>query len=162
MFRTTQAFIDRLESDGLKYKLLGKTHGGDEAVSLVFDGDEDAAELHLLCIFAQNGSSAALRILRAVQVAEGRHLDALIALQDCNARYRFVKFCFPGEDERSDGDGCSVSPRDAPRPLRRSLRKGHAADAWHLRRGRPRAAAASVVMFPIGGCPRAALSALRG
>ena len=45
MFRTTQAFIDRLESDGLKYKLLGKTHGGDEAVSLVFDGDEDAAEL---------------------------------------------------------------------------------------------------------------------
>lgn len=55
MFRTTQAFIDRLESDGLKYKLLGKTHGGDEAVSLVFDGDEDAAELHLLCIFAQNG-----------------------------------------------------------------------------------------------------------
>ena len=32
MFRTTQAFIDRLESDGLKYKLLGKTHGGDEAV----------------------------------------------------------------------------------------------------------------------------------
>ena len=68
MFRTTQAFIDRLESDGLKYKLLGKTHGGDEAVSLVFDGDEDAAELHLLCIFAQNGSSAALRILRAVQV----------------------------------------------------------------------------------------------
>lgn len=71
MFRTTQAFIDRLESDGLKYKLLGKTHGGDEAVSLVFDGDEDAAELHLLCIFAQNGSSAALRILRAVQVAEG-------------------------------------------------------------------------------------------
>ena len=94
MFRTTQAFIDRLESDGLKYKLLGKTHGGDEAVSLVFDGDEDEAELHLLC-------SAALRILRAVQVAEGRHLDALIALQDCNARYRFVKFCFPGEDERS-------------------------------------------------------------
>ena len=89
MFRTTQAFIDRLESDGLKYKLLGKTHGGDEAVSLVFDGDEDAAELHLLCI------------LRAVQVAEGKHLDALIALQDCNARYRFVKFCFPGEDERS-------------------------------------------------------------
>lgn len=64
-------------------------------------GDEDAAELHLLCIFAQNGGSAALRILRAVQVAEGRHLDALIALQDCNARYRFVKFCFPGEDERS-------------------------------------------------------------
>ena len=101
MFRTTQSFIDRLESDGLKYKLLGKTHGGDEAVSLVFDGDEDAAELHLLCIFAQNGSSAALRILRAVQVAEGKHLDALIALQDCNARYRFVKFCFPGEDERS-------------------------------------------------------------
>ena len=101
MFRTTQAFIDRLESDGLKYKLLGKTHGGDEAVSLVFGGDEDAAELHLLCIFAQNGGSAALRILRAVQVAEGRHLDALIALQDCNARYRFVKFCFPGEDERS-------------------------------------------------------------
>ena len=47
MFRTTQAFIDRLESDGLKYKLLGKTHGGDEAVSLVFDGDEDAAELQL-------------------------------------------------------------------------------------------------------------------
>ncbi len=100
MFRTTQAFIDRLESDGLKYKLLGKTHG-DEAVSLVFGGDEDAADLHLLCIFAQNGGSAALRVLRAVQVAEGRHLDALIALQDCNARYRFVKFCFPGEDETS-------------------------------------------------------------
>ena len=62
MFRTTQAFIDRLESDGLKYKLLGKTHGGDEAVSLVFDGDEDAAELHLLCIFAQN---ARCRLRRA-------------------------------------------------------------------------------------------------
>ena len=103
MFRTTQAFIDRLESDGLKYKLLGKTHGGDEAVSLVFDGDEDAAELHLLCIFAQNGSSAALRILRAVRrnIPQEDALDALIALQDCNARYRFVKFCFPGEDERS-------------------------------------------------------------
>lgn len=99
MFRTTQAFIDRLESDGLKYKLLGKTHGGDEAVSLVFGGDEDAAELHLLCIFAKNGGSAALRILRAVQVADDKHLDALIALQDCNARYRYVKFCLHGEDE---------------------------------------------------------------
>ena len=87
MFRTTQAFIDRLESDGLKYKLLGKPPGGDEAVSLVFDGDEDAAELHLLCIFAQNGSSAALRILRAVQVAEGKHLDALIALLRSDGRW---------------------------------------------------------------------------
>ena len=57
MFRTTQAFIDRLESDGLKYKLLGKTHGGDEAVSLVFGGDEDAAELHLLCILRRAGTS---------------------------------------------------------------------------------------------------------
>lgn len=101
MFRTTQAFIDRLERDGLKYKLLGKTQNGDEALSLVFGGDEDAADLHLLCIFAKNGGSAALRILRMVQVAEGKHLDALIALQDCNARYRFVKFCFPGEDESS-------------------------------------------------------------
>ena len=51
------------------------------------DGDEDAAELHLLCIFAQNGSSAALRILRAVQVAEGRHLDALIALLRSDGRW---------------------------------------------------------------------------
>ena len=99
MYRTTQAFIDRLESDGLKYKLLGKTQGGGEAVSLVFGGEEDAAELHLLCIFAQNCGSAALRVLRAVQVAEGKHLDALIALQDCNARYRFVKFRLCGEDE---------------------------------------------------------------
>lgn len=33
MFRTTQAFIDRLERDGLKYKLLGKTQNGDEALS---------------------------------------------------------------------------------------------------------------------------------
>lgn len=49
----------------------------------------------------KTAAAPALRILRAVQVAEGKHLDALIALQDCNARYRFVKFCFPGEDERS-------------------------------------------------------------
>lgn len=101
MFRTTKAFIDRLERDGLKCKILGKTQNGDEAVSLVFGGGEGAPVLHLLCIFAQNGGSAALRILRAVQVAEDKHLDALIALQDCSARYRFVKFCFSGEDERS-------------------------------------------------------------
>lgn len=101
MYRNTQAFIDRLEGKGLFYKVLGQTESGDEVIFIPSSaGKTNGPDLSLYIAFAASGGSVSLRIPRLLQTAEEKPLDALIAMQDCNSRYRFAKFCLSDDDNR--------------------------------------------------------------
>lgn len=97
MFASTQQFIDTLESQDHHYNLVeaDQDHPHD-MVGLLFGCDNLDLELNLF--FGEDCEDVAIRGFDLVKIPEDKMPAALLAVNELNNRFRFVKFVVETED----------------------------------------------------------------
>lgn len=118
--RSTQNFLDFLDSKGIKYTYAGMTDDGDREIVRVGYTLDNYPSLDCNLFFKNDCEEVSLRIWNIVTTTAGKN-HVLSTLNSLNAAYKFVKFVLDESDSTVqaeidiyiDGDHCGRSVYDA-------------------------------------------------
>lgn len=117
--RSTQDFVDFLDSKGLRYSYNGMQRNGDEVtISFTLDNFES---LRCYIWFKDDCEEASLRIWNIVTDCSASKADICTVLNTIHVDYKFVKYVYDPSDNTIqaeldiyiDGDHCGRSVYDA-------------------------------------------------
>ena len=119
-FRSTQNFLDFLDSKGIKYSYLGVTDDGDREIVRVSYTLDNYPSLDCNLFFKSDCEEVSLRIWNIVTATAGKNY-VCSTLNSLNAAYKFVKFVYDESDSTVqaevdlyiDGDHCGRSIYDS-------------------------------------------------
>ena len=118
-YKTTQKFIEYLESSDIKYSYEGTLSGGNECVSVSIKLDNfDSLECSLF--FNEDCDMVSLRIWDIIKVSAGKNF-ALAAINKLNSAYKFLKFVY---DESDSTVGVEVDMYITPDFCQENIGKG--------------------------------------
>lgn len=89
MFKATREIKNIFDKKGIKYRLVDK-----DEVSYIEAGirGENFSSLDVCYFSRDNDNDVSVRVMQICKVPEGKLAQMLIALNDCNNRFRYVKF----------------------------------------------------------------------
>ena len=93
--RSTQTFLDYLDSKGIKYSYEGLSNGREE-VSVTFNAD-NFSSLKCLLFFKDDCEEVSLRIWNIVTASAGKNY-ILSTLNNIHMDYKFVKYVYDESD----------------------------------------------------------------
>lgn len=97
MLASTKQFVQALEQKEIRYTDQGTTEGGKDMIAVTYGGD-NMSSIRVQFFFDENGESVALRVFDIVKVSDDKVARILTAVNEQNARFRFVKFVLDVRD----------------------------------------------------------------
>ena len=97
MLSSTRQFTDAMDNKGIKYEYKGTTDSGKDIVVLGYTC-ENISTLTLRFFFDEDCEAVAIRMLDLVKFPESKLPTMLAAINQQNARFRFVKFVIDTND----------------------------------------------------------------
>ena len=97
MLSSTRQFTDAMENKDIKYEYKGTTDSGKDVVVLRYTC-ENISTLTLQFFFDEDCKSVAIRMFDLVKFPESKLPTMLAAINQQNARFRFVKFVIDTND----------------------------------------------------------------
>ena len=91
MLSSTRQFTDAMDNKGIKYEYKGTTDSGKDIVVLSYTC-ENISTLTLRFFFDEDCEAVAIRMFDLVKFPESKLPTMLAAINQQNARFRFVKF----------------------------------------------------------------------
>ena len=97
MLSSTRQFTDAMDNKGIKYEYKGTTDSGKDIVVLGYTC-ENISTLTLRFFFDEDCEAVAIRMFDLVKFPESKLPTMLAAINQQNARFRFVKFVIDTND----------------------------------------------------------------
>lgn len=97
MLASTKQFVQALEQKEIRYTDQGTTEGGKDMITVTYGGD-NMSSIRVQFFFDEDGESVALRVFDIVKVSDDKAARILTAVNEQNARFRFVKFVLDVRD----------------------------------------------------------------
>lgn len=113
MLASTKQFVQALEQKEIRYTDQGTTEGGKDMIAVTYGGD-NMSSIRVQFFFDEDGESVALRVFDIVKVSDDKAARILTAVNEQNARFRFVKFVLDVRDNTVQAEiDASFSRSDA-------------------------------------------------
>ncbi len=109
MNASAKAYIDTLESKGLKYDVDER----DDAIIVSCGMQAKNTSVRVRAIIDDDGTHVGIRCYGFASVPENKFANALLTCNDCNNKYRWVKFVIDSDLDVNAEDDAIVSPDTA-------------------------------------------------
>lgn len=107
-YASTQAVMDAMDANGLKYELLGVVDSGDEVIHLTFNGDDTSFDFYLF--FSDDQELTDIFVWDVISFNEADFTTVALVCNALNTKYRFTKFY--AEDDNTVTCDMNVIYRD--------------------------------------------------